>query len=164
MIFSEKSGYVVALSYFWGMPNNVYHIATLHRGRYMLLLLGGVCVVTAIAARIPIPEIAKILVVLFSLPILIFLSTRWSQNNSLWTVEKGQVSIQFDNQQDEHILVKDIKYLRNVPRSGGNLIMIFLKKNKAPKRYWRNKLFQKADDLNALVHALKQQGIEYYYM
>lgn len=153
---------MAALSYFWPMVNNSYHIATLHRGRYMLLLLVGVCIATVIAARLPITEIAKILVVLLSLPLLIFLSTRWSRNNSEWKIANGRISIQFRNQQ-EHLILKDIKYLRNVPRSGGNLIMIFQKNGKT-KRYWRNKLFQKADDLNALVHALKQEGIEYYYM
>lgn len=152
------------LSYFWGMSNNSFHIATLHRGRYMLLLLAGVCVVTAIASRLPIPEIAKILVVLISLPLLIFGSTRWSRNNSVWTIAQKQVSIQFKNHQHESFSLKEIKYMRNVPRSGGNLIMIFFNKKTTPKRYWRNKLFEKADDLNALIHALRQEGVEYYYM
>lgn len=153
-----------ALSYFWGMANNSFHIATLHRGRYMLLLLAGVCVVTVIASRLPIPEIAKILVVLISLPLLLFSSIRWSRNNSVWTITPEQVSIQFNDNQQESFSLQDIKYLRNVPRSGGNLIMIFFKKKEKTKRYWRNKLFEKADDLDALVHALRQEGVEYYYM
>lgn len=146
------------------MANNSFHIATLHRGRYMLLLLAGVCVVTAVASRLPIPEIAKILVVLVSLPLLIFGSIRWSRNNSVWTITPEQVSIQFNDNQQESFSLQDIKYLRNVPRSGGNLIMIFFKKKEKTKRYWRNKLFEKADDLDALVHALRQEGVEYYYM
>lgn len=146
------------------MANNSFHIATLHRGRYMLLLLVGVCIVTAIVSRLPIPEIAKILVVLISLPLLIFSSIRWSQNNSIWTIAQGQVSIQFKNQEEESFSLLDIKYLRNVPRSGGNLLMFFFKKKQKTKRYWRNKLFEKADDLHALVHALRQEGVEYYYM
>lgn len=146
------------------MANNSFHIATLHRGRYMLLLLAGVCVVTAVASRLPIPEIAKILVVLVSLPLLIFGSIRWSRNNSVWTITPEQVSIQFKDNRQESFSPQDIKYLRNVPRSGGNLIMIFFKKKENTKRYWRNKLFEKADDLDALVHALRQEGVEYYYM
>lgn len=146
------------------MANNSFHIATLHRGRYMLLLLAGVCVVTAVASRLPIPEIAKILVVLVSLPLLIFGSIRWSRNNSVWTITPEQVSIQFKDNRQESFSPQDIKYLRNVPRSGGNLIMIFFKKKETTKRYWRNKLFEKADDLDALVHALRQEGVEYYYM
>jgi len=130
----------------------------------MLLLLAGVCVVTAVASRLPIPEIAKILVVLVSLPLLIFGSIRWSRNNSVWTITPEQVSIQFNDNQQESFSLQDIKYLRNVPRSGGNLIMIFFKKKEKTKRYWRNKLFEKADDLDALVHALRQEGVEYYYM
>lgn len=130
----------------------------------MLLLLAGVCVVTILAARLPMPEIAKILVVLLSVPLLIFFATKCSRNNSVWTVIQGQVSIQFKNHKEESFSVTDIKYLRNVPRSGGNLIMIFFKEKKIPQRYWRNKLFEKADDLHALVHALRQEGVEYYYM
>lgn len=152
------------LSYFWGMTDKSFQIATLHRGRYMLLLLAGVCLVTAIASRLPMPEIAKILVVLVSLPLLIFCSTKWSKNNSTWTIQQGKVVIAFKNQPQESFPLNSIKYFRNVPRSGGNLMMFFFKKGKTTKRYWRNKLFQKADDLNALVHALRQEGVEYYYM
>ena len=156
--------YLPALSYFWSMVNKSFHIATLHRGRYMLLLLAGVCLVTLIAAQVPISEIAKILVVLFSLPLLIFCSAKWSKNDSVWMVQDGEIRIQFGNQQSESFPLANIKYLRNVPRSGGNLLMFFFKKDKTPKRYWRNKLFTKADDLNALVHAIRQEGVEYYYM
>ncbi|NGM66612.1 hypothetical protein [Sphingobacterium sp. SGR-19] len=164
MIFNQKGGYMAALSYFWSMTIKSFHIATLHRGRYMLLLLAGVCLVTAIASRLPISEIAKILVVLVSLPLLIFCSTRWSKNDSVWTIQDGKIMIQFKNQQADSFPLNDIKYLRNVPRSGGNLMLFFFRKDKTPKRYWRNKLFEKADDLDALVHAIKQEGIEYYYM
>ncbi len=155
---------MVALSYFWDMVNKSFHIATLHRGRYMLLLLAGVCLITAIASRFPISEIAKILVVLVSLPLLIFCSTKWSKNDSVWIIKEGKVVIQFKNQQEDSFPLDNIKYLRNVPRSGGNLIMFFFKKDKKTKRYWRNKLFEKADDLHALVHAIRQEGVEYYYM
>lgn len=130
----------------------------------MLLLLIGVCLVTAIASRLPIQEVAKILIVLISLPLLFFISTKWSRAPSVWRIENGEVSIQFHGKEADTFMLGDVKYVRNLPRSGGNLIMIFLTKKKAPKRYWRNKLFQKADDLDALIHALKQQGIDYYYM
>jgi len=92
------------------------------------------------------------------------LSIKGSRNDSYWTIKNGEVSIRFHNQKEELLILSEVKYLRNLPRSGGNLIMIFLATAKAPKRYWRNKLFQKDDDLNALIHALKQQGVEYYYM
>src|SRR5690606_10926521 len=164
MIFNQKSGYMAALSYFWGMANKSFHIATLHRGRYMLLLLAGVCLVTLIASRLPISEIAMILVVLVSLPLLIFCSIRWSKNDSIWSIQEGHIVIRFKNQQEDSFSINEIKYLRNVPRSGGNLIMFFYKKGTTPKRYWRNKLFQKADDLDALVHGIRQEGVEYYYM
>ena len=120
--------------------------------------------VTAIAARLPVAEMAKILIVLASLPLLIFCGTKWSRNTSVWTVQQGKVSIQYKNQSEETFSVGSIKYFRNVPRSGGNLLMFFFKKGRSAKRYWRNKLFEKPDDLDALIHAIRQEGVEYYYM
>lgn len=146
------------------MSDETFHIATLHRGKYMILLLIGVCIVTAVASRLPVQEIAKILIVLCSLPFLLFGSTKLSGNASQWTIGGGKIHIRFKDNKEEYLNISDIKYLRNLPRSGGNLIMIFIKKKKAPLRYWRNKLFQKDDDLNALIHAIKQQDVEYYYM
>lgn len=155
---------MVALSYFWTMAESTYHIATLHRGRYMIYLLVGVCLVTALVARIPIQEIVKIIIVLLSLPVLLLLSTKLSKNTSDWTIKDKEVHILFANKRTESFHIDDVKYLRNVPRSGGNLLMLFFKKGNGTKRFWRNKLFQKDDDLNSLIHALKQEGIDYYYM
>ncbi|GHE36768.1 hypothetical protein [Sphingobacterium griseoflavum] len=146
------------------MSENTFHIATLHRGKYMALLLLGVCIVTAISARLPLAEAAKILIVLCSLPLLLMLSIKWSRNDSQWVVNQEEVTITFPGGKTERIPLFEVKYLRNVPRSGGNLIMMFMKNKKVPKRYWRNKLFQKDDDLQALIHVLKQKGVEYYYM
>lgn len=146
------------------MSDDNFHIATLHRGKYMLLLLIGVCVVTALVSRLPLQETVKIITVLLSLPFLLFASVKWSNNNSVWTVKDGEVEIEFSSQVKERFSLHEVKYLRNLPRSGGNLIMIYLHGQRKPKRYWRNKLFQRDDDLNALIHALRQQGIEYYYM
>ena len=160
----RKEQNMIALSYFWFMSEKTFHIATLHRGKYMILLLIGVCIVTAIVSRLPIQEVPKILIVLCSLPLLLFLSIKWSRNDSHWIVTDSEIAIHFHDKKQDTLLLADIKYLRNLPRSGGNLIMIFNKRKKQPKRYWRNKLFQKDDDLNALIHVLKQQGVEYYYM
>ncbi|WP_437920537.1 hypothetical protein [Sphingobacterium sp. LRF_L2] len=146
------------------MTDETFHIATLHRGKYMLLLLVGVCLVTALASRLTVDEILKILLVLVSLPLLLFGATKWSRNTSYWTIGSDQISIRFHNEKEEQLTLSDIKYIRNLPRSGGNLLMIFCKSSRIPKRYWRNKLFQKADDLDALLHALKTRDIEYYYM
>src|SRR5690606_17091085 len=146
------------------MENPSFHIATLHRGRFMLLLLLGICVITAVVSRFDLTQIVKILMLLVSLPGLLFLSVRASRNSSFWTVANGQVQIRFEKAGEEVISIQDIRYLRNVPRSGGNLIMIFYKKSRSPRRYWRNKLFQKNDDLDRLIHALRQNGVEYYYM
>lgn len=130
----------------------------------MLYLLIGVCAVTALVTRLPIIEIAKILSVLVNLPVLIYLSTKLSNNPSQWTVDDMQIAIRFSDNTEEHIAIEEIKYLRNVPRSGGNLIMLFLKNSRSPKRFWRNKLFEKVDDLDSLIHQLRQNGVEYYHM
>ena len=144
------------------MSEVTFEIATLHRGKYMLLLLAGLCITTILVAGLPVQEIVKIIIVLLSVPILIFFGTKWSANPSRWTLEARRLHIRFKNKSHE-VDLNTIKYIRNVPRSGGNLIMIFLKDAKQPKRYWRNKLFQTADDLESLMHALKMEGIEYYY-
>ena len=139
-----------------------FEIATLHRGKYMLVLLAGLCVVTVLVSQLSIQEILKIIIVLLSVPLLLFLGTKWSANPSRWRIDDRLLSINFKN--DSHSIdIQTIKYIRNVPRSGGNLIMIFFKDARQPKRYWRNKLFQNADDLDSLIHALKMEGIEYYY-
>ncbi|NQD71044.1 hypothetical protein HP439_09970 [Sphingobacterium shayense] len=139
-----------------------FEIATLHRGKYMLVLLAGLCVVTVLVSQLSIQEILKIIIVLLSVPLLLFLGTKWSANPSRWRIDDRLLSINFKN--DSHSIdIQTIKYIRNVPRSGGNLIMIFFKDARQPKRYWRNKLFQNADDLESLIHALKMEGIEYYY-
>ena len=144
------------------MRGTNFEIATLHRGKYMLVLLAGLCVVTVLVSQLPAQEILKIIIVLLSVPLLLFLGTKWSANPSRWTIDDGALSIDFKNA-SHNIDIKTIKYIRNVPRSGGNLIMIFMKDARQPKRYWRNKLFQNADDLESLIHALKMEGIEYYY-
>ncbi|MEJ5055137.1 hypothetical protein [Sphingobacterium sp. MYb382] len=146
------------------MAATTFHIATLHRGRYMLYLLLGVCLVTAAVARFPLQEVVKILIVLISLPFLLFLSIKLSKNNSEWTIADKQVHIRFDNKNEVSFAIDEVKYLRNLPRSGGNLLMIFMHKKLTPKRFWRNKLFQKQDDLNSLIHALREEGVEYYYL
>ncbi|MGO3805375.1 MAG: hypothetical protein ACTJHT_03655 [Sphingobacterium sp.] len=139
-----------------------FEIATLHRGKYMILLLTGVCMAALLVARLPIQEVLKIIVVLLSVPLSLFLGIKWSANPSRWTIEKDRLSISFKNKAQD-IDLGTIRYIRNVPRSGGNLIMIFMKDAKQPKRYWRNKLFQASDDLDSLMHVLKTHGVEYYY-
>ena len=57
----------------------------------MLLLLLGVCVVTLIVSKIPISEIVKIVIVLFSLPILLFISVKFSKNNSTWELTEDGI-------------------------------------------------------------------------
>ncbi|ULT27930.1 hypothetical protein KUH03_15715 [Sphingobacterium sp. E70] len=59
--------------------------------------------------------------------------------------------------------MSNISHIRNLRRSGGNLIIINQNKGSA-FRTWRNKLFQKEDDLPLLTQAIKEANIEYYDM
>src|SRR5690606_29201259 len=144
------------------MVNKSFHISTLRRGRYMLLLLAGVCVVTIIASRLPISEIAKILMVLFSLPLLIYCSTKWSKNDSVWMVQNGEIRIQFGNQQAESFPFANIERPQTVPRAGGNLLVFVFEKDKTPTGHERNNVETEADDLNDLGQARRQAGRDDY--
>lgn len=145
------------------MTSRNFQIATLHRGLYMLILLLGVCLVTLIVSKIPISEIVKIIIVLFSLPVLLYISVKISKDNSTWEVTEDHLILHFKNKQEKLALV-DIEYIRNLPRSGGNLIMIFVKNKRMAKRYWRNKLFQENDELDEFLTLIKNRDIEYIYM
>lgn len=139
-----------------------FEINTLHRGRYMLsffslLIFGGI-----ISSQIPATEIAKVVIILFTIPIILFLSVKWSKNKSVWELTDDELFIHFANRTDKY-LMKDIDHIKSLTRSGGNLYVIhFLKKY--PKRYWRNKLFASDDDNSLLHEALTAHSVEYYKM
>ncbi len=128
----------------------------------MACLLGFVSLIAYIASQFPVSEIVKILIVLFSIPLILFVGVKISRNDSLWTLTETDLII--DMQGDKKIIpVSDIVYFRNLRRSGGNLFMIHIQ-NQSTYRCWRNKLFQDLDEMDLLVEALKNKEVEYYDM
>ncbi|UIR55543.1 hypothetical protein LZQ00_14885 [Sphingobacterium sp. SRCM116780] len=139
-----------------------FKISTLHRGRYMLLLLLFVLTLVYIVTRLPLSEVVKIMIALFSLPLVLFIAVKCAKKTSVWTIENNQLTME-NSSFSKTIPLTDIDYVRNLRRSGGNLIIIKLKQ-KGNIRAWRNKLFEAEDDLKSFCESLKDQKIEYYDM
>jgi hypothetical protein len=139
-----------------------FEINTLHRGKYMLSFFSLLIFAGVISSQIPATEIAKIIIVLFTIPLILFLSVKWSKNKSVWELTDQELVVRFANRTDTY-LVTDIDHIKSLTRSGGNLYVLHFHK-KFPKRYWRNKLFASDDD-NLLLHdALLAHTVEYYKM
>lgn len=115
----------------------------------------------ALSALIPGTEIVKVVVMLFTIPIILFFSTKISKNTSVWTVRENNLEISFKNGKHIYYDFTEIDHLRSLTRSGGNLYVFYLIK-KSPQRYWRNQLFQKDDDHLLLHQALVNSSLEYY--
>ncbi len=142
------------------LMNQTFQINTLHRGRYMLCFFVLLFVFGGISSYIPLSEIYKIIIVLFTIPIILYTAVKVSQRPSTWILDSESLTIAFT--QETHVYpIADIDHLRSLTRSGGNLYVIYLRK-KSPARYWRNKLFQADDDTLALHEALVQSDIEYF--
>ena len=139
---------------------NTYTINTLHREKFMLCLLGLLFLAGGLSSLIPLSEIAKIIIVLCIIPVIMFLSVKFSQNPTQWTLQVDSLHIDFKNK-TVAIPYSEIDHIRSLTRSGGNLYVIYRKK-KSTKRYWRNKLFQADDDQTALQEALLHSTIEYH--
>lgn len=137
-----------------------FTINTLHREKYMLCLLAMLFVIGWLSSFIPVSEIIKIIIVLFTIPAILFCSIKLSQNPSQWILEEDKLSIVFKNKSVVYTSA-EIDHIRSLTRSGGNLYVIYRHK-KSTKRYWRNKLFQADDDQQLLQEALLQSPIEYY--
>ncbi|MBD1430352.1 hypothetical protein [Sphingobacterium litopenaei] len=144
------------------MIKQSFEINTLHRGKYMLsffslLILGGV-----LSSQIPASELVKVISILFTIPLILYLSVKWSKNKSIWTLSDKVLTIQFENKIETYE-IEDIDNIQSLTRSGGNLYVIHFKK-KSPKRFWRNKLFSSDDDNLELHNALTAHSVEYYKM
>lgn len=140
--------------------NQTYRINTLHRGRYMSSFLALLFIAGGLSAFVSLPEIYKIILVLLTIPLILYLSVRFSQRPSSWHLSEEALTITF-GQEIKRYTLPDIDHIRNLTRSGGNLYVIYPRK-KRPVRYWRNKLFQADDDNIALHEALLQSRIEYF--
>lgn len=141
------------------MSTITYTIHTLHRGRLIQILLGALFVAGIATSLFDIDEIVKILVLLISLPLILFSSVKLSQQPSSWTISQDVIHIE-KGRKVYNIPLQDLEYIKNHIRSGGNLIAIHEKKGKnGPLRFWRNKLFQSNDEFDTMVHSLKEIGI-----
>ncbi|MCA5006002.1 hypothetical protein [Sphingobacterium bovistauri] len=144
------------------MIEQVFQINTLHRGRYMLSFFSLLILAGIISSQVPVSEISKIIFILFTIPIILYLSVRWSKRTSNWTLTDEELIVKFDNKTDI-FKINEIDHIKSLTRSGGNLFVIHFNK-KSPKRYWRNKLFSSDDDNLDLHHALTAHAVEYYKM
>lgn len=139
---------------------DTFLLNTLHRRKYMLCFLSLIFISGGISAIIPASEIIKIIIILFTIPLILYLSVRFSLNPSTWQVNDQQISIRFANKTHEYPL-HEIDHIRVHTRSGGTLYIIYFK-HKSPSRFWRNKLFQREDDNTSLQNKLSNSELPYY--
>ncbi|MDF2851771.1 MAG: hypothetical protein K0S31_2456 [Sphingobacterium multivorum] len=126
----------------------------------MLILLVSIFLIGMVMSKVPIQEILKIIFALLMIPLALYLAIKCSTLSSTWVLDEN--TLQISNAKKTIVFpLNNISHIRNLKRSGGNLIII--NQNKGPAfRTWRNKLFQKEDDLPLLTEALKTADIEYY--
>ncbi len=126
----------------------------------MLILLISIFLIGMGMSKVPIQEILKIIIALLMIPLALYLAIKSSTLSSTWFLDED--TLQISNAKKTIVFpLNNISHIRNLKRSGGNLIII--NQNKGPAfRTWRNKLFQKEDDLPLLTEALKDADIEYY--
>lgn len=139
---------------------NEYTINTLHRGKFMLGFFALLFLAGGLSSLIQSSEIIKIIIVLFSIPIILFASVKISLRSSIWRLTENELTIRFPNKTIVYPLT-EIDHIRSLTRSGGTLYVIYFNK-KSAARYWRNKLFQAEDDQIALQQALTNSETEYY--
>lgn len=137
-----------------------FTINTLHRGKYMLSFFVFLFIMGGLGSLIPAKEIVKIVIVLFTIPITLYISVKLSKNSSVWELTEKALTIHFAKKTISYSL-DDIDHIRSLTRSGGTLYIIYFK-TKSPARYWRNKLFQEEDDQLALQQSLMNSTTEYY--
>lgn len=126
----------------------------------MLILLISIFLIGMGMSKVPIQEILKIIIALLMIPLALYLAIKSSTLSSTWVLDENTLQISHAKKTIVFPL-NNISHIRNLKRSGGNLIII--NQNKGPAfRTWRNKLFQKEDDLPLLTEALKDADIEYY--
>ncbi len=126
----------------------------------MLILLISIFLIGMGMSKVPIQEILKIIIALLMIPLALYLAIKSSTLSSTWVLDED--TLQISNAKKTIVFpLHNISHIRNLKRSGGNLIII--NQNKGPAfRTWRNKLFQKEDDLPLLTEALKDADIDYY--
>lgn len=140
----------------------IFTLSTLHRGKYMFILLTSILLIGVGMSKVPIQEIFKIIIALLLVPLALYFAIKCSTLTSTWQLDEHTLTI-INTKKTVQFPLINISYIRNLKRSGGNLIIIHQHKGHA-YRTWRNKLFQKEDDLPLLTEAIKSANIEYYDM
>lgn len=136
-----------------------FEINTLHRGRFIWILLGSLFVVGYLLSLTQLQEIYKIIILLFCIPAIMWAAVRFSKDSSTWSIQNRNINITIFNK-ELSFAVDEISYIKNHIRSGGNLV-VFHKKGKSPAtRIWRNKIFASNDQFDELIAALKALEIE----
>jgi len=136
-----------------------FQIHTLHRARFIWFLLGSLFVAGILLSFVSLQEIAKIIILLFCIPVILFSAVKVSYQTSVWKIDEQSLTISRPSE-NHHFLLEDISYIKNHIRSGGNLLAIHQKKNRKVYRLWRNKLFMGEDHYDQLIHKLKETKVE----
>ncbi|WP_313189590.1 hypothetical protein [Sphingobacterium sp.] len=136
-----------------------YQINTLHRGRFIWILLGSLFVVGYFLSLSTLQEIYKILILLFCIPAIMWAAVRFSKQNSTWVIDNSNITITKFGKETQ-IPIAEITYLKNHIRSGGNLLAFHKKGKMSTVRIWRNKIFASNDQFDQLIQTIKELGIE----
>lgn len=133
----------------------VFTLHTLHRGRLIQILLSSLFTIGITVSLSGIGEISKIIILLICLPLLLFLSVKFSQQPSQWSVDDQSLMVVKGSKRWVFPFA-ELTYVQNHIRSGGNLIAVHKKGAFQPVRFWRNKLFQSVDEFDELMQHLQK--------
>ncbi|MGB7526591.1 hypothetical protein [Sphingobacterium cellulitidis] len=137
----------------------IFQINTLHRGRFIWILLGSLFFVGYLLSMSNFQEIYKILILLFCIPAIMWSAVKFSKQISTWEVDNSNISITKFGKATT-IPIADISYLKNHIRSGGNLLAFHTKGKSGTVRVWRNKIFASNDQFDDLIQVIKELGID----
>ncbi len=136
-----------------------YKIHTLHRARFIWILLGFLFLAGFLLSFSNLGEIAKIIILLFCIPVILYTAVRVSYQTSIWKVDEEGITISRPSEEHQFSF-SNIAYIKNHIRSGGNLIAIHQNNSRKVYRLWRNKLFMGEDQYDQLIHRIKEAQIE----
>ena len=136
-----------------------YDINTLHRGKFIWILLGGLFAIGIGLSLLELQEIVKIIILLFCIPALLFGAVKFNKQTSIWTIEGNSLTVSTKNKTTQFDL-QQVAYIKNHVRSGGNLLAFHFSEKISTKRFWRNKLFVGPDAYDELLNEFKLRNID----
>jgi len=136
-----------------------YDINTLHRGKFIWILLGGLFAIGIGLSLLELQEIVKIIILLFCIPALLFGAVKFNKQTSIWTIEGNSLTVSTKNKTTQFDL-QQVAYIKNHVRSGGNLLAFHFSEKISTKRFWRNKLFVGPDGYDELLNEFKLRNID----